>query len=134
MKQAFLTALMILIFTITGCRNIVESYESCTKRGPQPIVVSYKYNATGKTLNVRYEGAMLNCCLSSITADYELKGKTINIIVDETLRQACKCVCPYNINMKISNLLPGKYTLSIYRVSWHIDLVKAPLGKKRFSK
>jgi len=118
--------------TALACRNIVKSYSSCKGVRTNKVTIEYVYSKKFKTLHIVHKGAMLNCCLSNITASYAIMNKKIIIEEQEKLRELCKCVCPYDVKMKIDNLSAATYIIEIGRFSMKIDLINNPQGTKTF--
>lgn len=88
------------------------------------------------SLDIRHINAMFNCCLDSISARLELRGDTIMIIETEHT-PLCDCNCPYDLDLRISNIMPGTYHFvirygvwdeGIPKLAWSADLTVAPTG------
>ncbi|SYZ73038.1 exported hypothetical protein [Candidatus Zixiibacteriota bacterium] len=72
--------------------------------------VQYQYDGFG-TLTLKHINAGLNCC-PIIAADVYVSGSTITIVeIDSTDNGGCSCLCTFDLEYGIDDLLPGIYTL-----------------------
>jgi len=133
-KMTVIVLMMLSALSVTGCRNIVESYGRCTGEYSEKFSVEYAYSAEKKELKLVHRDAMFNCCVSSISATGKIKNNRIIIIENESLRQRCRCVCPYTVKMKIGGIKPGAYILDFKSFSFPVDLVKNPAGRKEYQR
>ena len=61
------------------------------------------------------------CCADMVVnlQGVEKRGNyTLLRIVEKNVGEICKCICDYEIEMRISNLAPGRYRLEIYGVEF----------------
>jgi len=96
--------------------------------------VEYSYSAEKQELRLIHHDAVFNCCVSSIGATATKENDRIIIIENESLRQRCRCVCPYTVKMKVGGIKPGTYILDFKSFSFPVDLVKSPTGKKDYQR
>lgn len=95
--------------------------------------IEYKYDVSN-TLTISHQNATFNCCIESLQAVITVDGNIINIVESENAPEPCFCVCPYDLDMRIVNLLPGEYTLNISSpyltdpIQLALDLVNEPCG------
>ncbi len=74
--------------------------------------IIFDYDNTN-TLNLRHQNAMFNCCPDSLYADIDLTDNIIFITEYESLSMPCDCVCDFDLDFIISNLVPGEYVLKV---------------------
>jgi len=72
--------------------------------------VEYVYS--GDTLSIRHINSAFNCCPKEILVDASVSGDTI-VIVERESEGLCDCICLYDLNIKVLNLTPSKYTVVI---------------------
>lgn len=77
--------------------------------------IIFQYNESDKILNINHINACFNCCPGSIIAEISINYNNINITEDETFQDgmACSCICLYDLQYSIRNVLPIEYTLNI---------------------
>jgi hypothetical protein len=80
--------------------------------GPNEDCIEYQYNGTN-TLTLRHINAGFNCEPGEITADIEFNGNVITITEKESQQAAADCLCLFDIDYEIINLVPGEYTLRV---------------------
>lgn len=104
----------------TGCKEArsfsdgdAEFHEDC---------LEYRY-ADG-TLYLNHGNAAFNCCPGEIAADFEFDGQTIRITEREA-EAGCHCNCLFDLEMVVSSLSPGEYTLRV--VEPYLTSADAPL-------
>ncbi len=76
-----------------------------------PSCIMYEYSDTTNTLEIRHQTSMFNCCIDSITAEIAVIENVIVISEDDVESAPCDCICPYDVDMEISNLPAGYYLL-----------------------
>jgi hypothetical protein len=71
------------------------------------------YDYDDGTLSLTHYNAVLNCC-PVLTAEFDIRASEIVITEIDSLHQGgCDCVCRYDLNYLISNLLPGEYAIKV---------------------
>lgn len=120
----------IAVVGVSGCK-----YDTSANPIYQPECAEWTLNSDN-TLEIRHTNAYLNCCLDSITAMIELRGDTI-MIVETEHTPLCDCNCPYDLELRLSNIMPGTYNFvirygawdeGIPKLAWSADLTVAPTG------
>jgi hypothetical protein len=120
------------LFAVSGCGGF-DSTGYIYDLPPDSNCIDYKYDASN-TLTICHQSATFNCCVDNLLAVISVDGNTINIVESENAPEPCLCVCPYDLYMKIVNLLPDVYTLNISSpylteaIQLEIDLVNEPYG------
>ena len=79
--------------------------------GPYEDCLEFHYNGTN-TLVLRHINAGFNCCPGKITAEIYFHSSLITITEREQ-DQGCDCLCLFDLDYELVNLLPGVYTLRI---------------------
>jgi len=76
--------------------------------------VEYAYDGLA-TLTLTHVNAGFNCCPTRITADLSLVGNVLTITEGETFENGgpCYCLCLFDVEMVISGLPPGQYTIHV---------------------
>ncbi len=126
------------VVTTTNPAAVLTGYEGCIN--PQSIkpaddCLEYEYAIDG-TLRIQHLGAGFNCCPGEIYADISITEDQI-LIVEEEKESACRCLCLYTIDYKVTNLKPGKYEIRVVEpyvteeddpLVCTIDLMASPSG------
>jgi|GEM_PF-2651629 len=87
----------------SGCSRNQKVREGITI-SPSRSSVSIKHNV------------MYTCC-ANITLSLEQEDSTLKVIETNT-GDVCRCLCTYEINAKIINLLPGEYNVEVYGIKY----------------
>ena len=76
--------------------------------------VEYVYDGAA-TLSLTHINAGFNCCPTRITAEVSLADNVITITEGETFEEGgpCLCLCLFDVEMVVSNLSPGQYTIYV---------------------
>ncbi len=77
---------------------------------------------------VRHYNAEYNCCLERVDVEMQVEGTQIRLYETEYVPIYCYCLCPYNVFSDISPLVPGEYTVSVYKMGsfWESATVTVP--------
>lgn len=123
-----------LLVTAGGCKKTTEAqmipvgallqYSDCKESltgtatsgedfapGPFSDCIDYHYNGVD-TLNFTHINAGFNCCPGDITGEIVYSGNQITITERESTA-GCLCMCLYDLEYRIVNLVPGQYTIRI---------------------
>jgi hypothetical protein len=127
-----LAGLLFLVLTISGCKTNSDvqvdpsgsllSYNGCKQfqdnirlsrsmAGQGSDCLEYQYNGRN-TLVLKHVNAAFNCCPGEIVADIEFTGNTITITENEK-EYGCRCICLFDLDFEVNNLLPGTYTIRV---------------------
>jgi len=103
-----------LLINHSECKKTLISQSSDTgKYSPGPIRECLVFHYDGKkTLEMEHINALFNCCPGEITVDFEFTGNTI-IITEKQAETGCHCICHYDVNFHLDNILPAVYTIRI---------------------
>jgi len=84
-----------------------------------------EYNHDGDmTLSIAHHNTSFNCCIEGTYIELSFSGDTLYITERENLDNGgCDCICLYDINYSIYNLLPGAYTISIDELYYGEDII-----------
>jgi hypothetical protein len=75
--------------------------------------VDYEYDGVG-VLMLHHRTAPFNCCPASFSAVVETRGDTLTIQESEVVVDGgCRCLCLYDIGIRVENLPPGIYLVRI---------------------
>ncbi len=85
----------------------------CTEFPTYPDPDSIIITVSGDDITVLHADAFYNCCLN-ITTEVVQQGYVINLYEDEWGDDPCYCLCYYDLETTIYDLLPGTYTISVY--------------------
>jgi len=85
----------------------------CTETPTYPNPDSIIITVSGDDITVLHADAFYNCCLN-ITTEVVQQGYVINLYEDEWGDDPCYCLCYYDLETTIYDLLPGTYTISVY--------------------
>lgn len=55
-----------------------------------------------------------NCCMDSVTLDFEFSGDSLRIIETEYTSMPCDCICPFDITADLTIPEQGTYLLQIF--------------------
>ena len=73
--------------------------------------VEYAYDGIG-TLDLIHLNTAFNCCPDQLYGDFSFVGSWIIITETESLEEGgCACLCLFNVNYRITDLMPGVYVL-----------------------
>ena len=92
-----------LLSMLTADPDAPSSSEDC---------LEYQYEATTGTLRLTHVNAAFNCCPQIIRGEVTIAHSQIAIIESE-VGGMCFCLCLYDLNFEIRNLIPGTYTLDV---------------------
>ncbi len=79
---------------------------------PDQGCMEYYYDGEG-ILELRHINAGFNCCPDDIIADIRLEGNVIYIEERESLSNPCHCLCLFDLDLRVINLEPGEYVISV---------------------
>jgi len=63
------------------------------------------------TLHVAHLSAEYNCCPDDILVTLVVEGSTLRLMETEILTHPCYCICCYDVESTVVNLVPGTYTV-----------------------
>jgi len=118
---------------------VLTGYEGCIdfqSIGPTDDCLQYEYTSDG-TLRIRHLGAGFNCCPGEVYADLAITENQI-LVVEMEKESACRCLCLYTVDYKVTNLKPGKYEIRVIELYvteedrplvCTIDLTASPSGR-----
>ena len=86
--------------------------------GPHEDCLEYQYNGTD-TFTLRHINGGFNCGPGEIMADIEFNGNVITITERESQQAAADCLCLFDLDYEIINLVPGEYTLRV--IGMYVD-------------
>lgn len=92
---------------VSGCLNTNRSADF-----PDSDCVVWEYDGAG-TLLLKHVGAPFNCCPDSILATVEVDSDTIRVVEDEILSDPCRCLCPFELHIRIDDLPARTYEIRI---------------------
>ena len=123
------------IVNATGCKEFSDGNMDYFAPEDQDCI-AYEYDGEG-LLQLTHINAGLNCC-PIIVADIDVVGSTIIIEeIDSLDNGGCDCLCLFDIDYEITNLLPGEYTVKViepYRhpdddiLEFTVDFITTPTG------
>ena len=79
--------------------------------GPYEDCLEFHYNGTD-TLVLKHINAGFNCCPGEITAEIYFHSSLITITEREQ-EHGCDCLCLFDLDYEVVDLVPGVYTLRI---------------------
>jgi len=79
---------------------------------PDQDCIEYDYDGESVLLLKHVNGAF-NCCPDDILADVTVAGNLILIQESEYLVTPCDCLCLFDVDVRISSLDPGQYTIKV---------------------
>ena len=71
-----------------------------------------EYTYSGDTLSITHVNSAFNCCPKEILVNASVSGDTI-VIVERESEGLCDCICLYDLDIEVLNLIPSKYTVVI---------------------
>jgi len=96
--------------------------------------IEYEYDGESVLL-IRHVNSAFNCCPTDILTDISIYENLITIAESEYLVIPCDCLCLFDVDVKITNLEPGQYTIKVMqlyldpdaeRLEFTIDLSSSP--------
>jgi hypothetical protein len=116
-----------------GCKRIpkVSATDSIS---PDQDCLEYYYDGEG-VLELKHINAGFNCCPDELLADISVEGNVITIEERESLSNPCHCLCLFDLDLRIINLEPGEYVISVIepyvfmdeeRINFTINLSLSP--------
>ncbi len=120
MKKIVFCIITFLFITFFACEkqdeqtNVVRiinfSHTDCKKDNNKSVETEYiKYKTVDKNyLEINHINTIFNCCPGELTINASVEKDTITIFENES-EQACKCLCPYDLNYTFGPIEYGKY-------------------------
>lgn len=93
--------------SLTGAVGVGEDFAP----GPFTDCIVYQYNGVD-TLNLTHRNAGFNCCPGDIIGVVGCIGNQVTITEQESTA-GCHCMCLYDLDYRIVNVVPGQYTIRI---------------------
>jgi hypothetical protein len=75
----------------------------------------------GRSLHVVHRSATYNCCPEDIRVDLTVAGTTLLLKETEVLLMPCACLCCYDIESVVVDLLPGYYWVEYCWDDWETE-------------
>jgi hypothetical protein len=100
-----------ILTNYTGCKGIPKVNATDSISSDQDCI-EYYYDGEG-VLELKHINAGFNCCPDELLADISVEGNIINIEERESLSNPCHCLCLFDLELKIINLEPGEYVISV---------------------
>ncbi|MEE9441044.1 MAG: hypothetical protein V3V99_00015 [candidate division Zixibacteria bacterium] len=98
--------------SISECKGLLD-VNNLKASGFNQTCVEFTYDSTG-LLYLRHTDMTANCCADSFSVNINMEDGIIEIVEEEIfLISPCHCICPYDIELEITDLAPGTYTISI---------------------
>jgi hypothetical protein len=128
-RQIELAEVMYALQAAAGLRQLIShSVSSCKVPGSINFETDsevFQVEIMGNTLWVYHIDAVYNCCIEDIEVAVTVDDYVISLLETEILEVPCDCICPYDITTRVTNLVPGVYTL---RIRNHTGLLKEITG------
>ncbi len=95
----------------TNCKSFAPDRDSVP---PTLDCVFYEWDG-GNVLSVQHVNTAFNCCPSALYAQITFNGNIITITESESFDTLgpCACLCLFDLEMQIVNLVPGQYTIVV---------------------
>lgn len=90
------------------CKTFTGFYKSINSRSESCVI--YSYDGIGK-LSLKHINAGFNCCPNGIFANINITGNKI-IINEKENSSDCRCLCLYDVEIEVNNIIPGNYTIA----------------------
>lgn len=123
------------IIAHTECKNSNKSRIE-TSNNDTITSIEYNYNQTNNELILKHTNTAFNCCVTELYSNTTTEG---NLIVIKELEKSenCKCLCLYDINIKLTNIKKDKHIIQIDElyddktdiIKFEIDLNKSIAGR-----
>ena len=125
-----------ILVDYAGCKTFTRG-SAAGSTPPDQDCIEYQYDGA-RTLLLKHINAGFNCC-PVIAADITIEGNLITIHESESFDSTgpCWCLCLFDLDLEISNLSPGEYTISVIEVctnpedeilEFTVNLVSSPSG------
>jgi len=127
---------------VTNATGTLVNYTDCKEfpsfdTPPDKDCIEYQYDGENVLL-LKHVNAGFNCCPDEILAGITIENNLITIEENESLISGgCDCLCLFDVNYEIRNLLPGEYTIRVNELyllegdellEFTVDLGSSPLG------
>ena len=94
------------LLAVSGCKGEAEGDDELLDRE------CLRYAWEDGVVRLTHVSGSFNCC-ADIQAEVTVEGTTITVIETETFESyACPCMCLYDVEIDVRNLIPGAYTIS----------------------
>ncbi len=111
--------------------NVCKKFNTKSTVTPDKTCVVYSYN--NGILNMKHINAGFNCDPGNLSATVTLKNDTI-IIQEHEVQSGVKCLCLFDLDIELSNVLPQVYTIKFVEpyapkeqpLTFKVDLNKSP--------
>jgi len=124
------------VISYTGCKTFILG-SSPDSIPPDQDCIQYQYDGESVLL-IKHINSGFNCCPDDIMADVTIQDNLITIEEEESLEGGgCWCLCLFDVDMRINNLEPGEYTISVSGLylypedeplEFTVDLISSPSG------
>lgn len=121
------------IVTEPVCNNGLKSTTIIENLPDSLFCLQYEYDVDNNYLSLVHQNVFFSCC-ATINCAFELEGDTIFIYEVGEYGMACNCVCYYDLELGVENILSKEYVLKIkeaYRkpIIFNIDLENENKGE-----
>lgn len=100
-----------ILVNYTGCKTF-QKRSTIDSTSPDQDCIEYEYDGESLLL-IKHINAGFNCCPDSILADITIVDNLITIEEKESLSNPCHCLCLFDLDLEITNLEPGEYTIRV---------------------
>ena len=123
------------VVAYTDCKEFSAGESSLDVPADQNCL-EYSYDGEAVLL-LRHINGRFNCCPDSLTAAFTIASGSILIEEKEWAFNPCDCICLYDLDYRITDLPPGRYTITVdepYRsggsavLEFTVDLTASPQG------
>ena len=93
---------------LTGTRSDeTGTYDDYSQCGQDEVELA----VNGTTLVIAHRNVTYNCCLDDIDVALSVDGTTLTFTETEIVSNPCRCLCCYNVEVTVVDLVPGQYTV-----------------------
>jgi hypothetical protein len=124
-----------MVAGFSHCKSSLEAGVTDTTL-PNQDCLEYQYDGDSVLL-LKHVNAAFNCCPDSFGAAFSFAGQLITIEEAERLTNPCDCLCLFDLNLRIVDLVPGTYTIKVKEpylwegagvLEFTVDLRSSPSG------
>jgi hypothetical protein len=124
------------VVAFSDCKGMLKTATASDVSSDQDCI-EHDYDGDS-VLVLKHVNAAFNCCPDSFTVAFDFAGRSITIAEIEWLTTPCKCLCLYDVDLRITGLPAGTWTITVVEpylwpgaepLTFTLDLVVSPSGK-----
>jgi hypothetical protein len=102
-------------YSLADPTSKVIGKRECNSNNQNSNGISIEYQHSDGILIIEYRNVIYNCCMEEVQSTISVIGDKITIVSEEGYGQngPCDCLCPFDIQYEIKELLPNQYVVTV---------------------